>query len=775
MVTNKKYKSKSLISILFVAGLVGAGIAFYAYFSGFNRVVLEKFEGRLWELPARVYARPLALYPGMMLGADMLEKELALMAYQKTFLAEDVDIPGKYSRAGNRFELFCRPFDFGEKKTGSRRLQIKIEEGRIAALKGRGNFTVDEMVRLDPVLVGSFYPVSKEDRILVEMDNFPELLAKTILCVEDRAFYTHHGVEPRAILRAMLINLKNREMTQGASTITQQLARNFFLTKEKTWTRKLNELFMAAALELNYTKKEILEAYVNEVYLGQDGNLAVHGFGLASVFYFGKSIKDLQANEMALLVGLLKGPSYYNPRKYPERAIKRRNTVLRAMVVQGLLSESQGEKAMATPLGVIEKPSRANSPFPAYLDLVKRQLLKEYREEDLRSMGLRIFTALDPQVQMAAEQAVETQLPKLALKKGLKKETLEAGVVVTSTGSNEIQALVGGKTSHYRGFNRALDARRPIGSLIKPAIYLTALGHPDAYTLVTRVEDGPVRLPTTDGGHWVPRNFDRKYHGDIPLYLALVNSYNASTVKIGMDLGLDQVLDTLGKMGFQKKVTMYPSSLLGSLEMSPLEVAQIYQTLASGGFYSPARSIRTIYRPHGEVVQRYPLTIEQHLDPGAVFLLNKMLQAVVMEGTAKSLEKILPRSLGVAGKTGSTNNLKDSWFTGFTGNRLAVVWVGRDDNKSCKLTGSAGAMQVFGHLMGQIPNQPLALVPPANVEWAVIDSATGRRTDESCPNAMAVPFIRGSVPTEFVPCTPRTLKEKEKPRYLIDWLREFIK
>ncbi len=766
-------------SLIFIFLLVGAGVALYTYFSGFNRVVLEKFEGRLWELPARVYARPLELYIGMALVPDLLEKELDLMGYQRVALSGDLETPGQYSRSGNRFDLFSRPFDFGDKAMGSRRVEINIEQGRIARLKYPGNSTQD-MVRLDPVLVGSFYPVSGEDRILVEMDRIPSLLAKTIVGVEDRTFYSHYGVDPRAIFRALAINLKNQQMSQGASTITQQLARNFFLTKEKTWTRKLNELFMSAALELNHTKEDILEAYVNEVYLGQDGNRAIHGFGLASVFYFGKSIRDMDTHELALLVGLLKGPSYYNPRKYPQRAIDRRNIVLKVMADQQLLSQAQMKASVAMPLGVIEKSNRGNALFPAYLDLVKRQLLKEYREEDLGVMGLQIFTGLDPQIQRIAEQTVGAQLDKLAIKTGLKKDELEASLVVTATGSNEVQALVGGKITRYHGFNRALDARRPIGSLIKPAIFLTALTRPNAYTLITRVDDGPVKVPIDDGGSWVPRNFDRQYHGQIPLYLALVNSYNVSTVRIGMELGLARVLDTLKQMGFQKQVAMYPSSLLGSLEMSPLEVAQIYQTLASGGFYSPVRSIRAIYRPGGGLVQRYPLTIEQRLDPGAVFLLNKMLQAVVLEGTAKTLETILPRTLGVAGKTGSTNNLKDSWFAGFTGNRLAVVWVGRDDNQSCNLTGSAGAMQIFGHLMGLIPNQPLALIPPENVEWAVIDSKTGFKIDEDCPDAMAIPFIRGSAPTKSVVCSPwdkfsKSPGKNKKKRYLIDWLKEFIK
>ena len=773
-------KKPSLMILFLLGGLLGAAGLLLWHFSGFNRIVKEKFDGRPWELPARVYARPLVLYPGMEISAHLLVQELELMGYQQVSSRQELDVPGRYLRNNTQFILFCRPFDFGDKKISSHRLVLEIEKDRIVRLKNQDPGLVLDMVQLDPVLVGSFYPGSREDRILADLDTIPPLLPNTIICVEDRTFYTHFGVEFQAIFRAMLVNIKNWQITQGASTITQQLARNFFLTSKKTWTRKVNELFMAAALELNYDKREILEAYVNEVYLGQDGNRSVHGFGLASVFYFGKSIQDVLPHEVALLVGMLKGPSYYNPRKYPDRAINRRNTVLRMMEDQHLISRDQMETGLAMPLGVIEKKVQGNSPFPFYLDLVKRQLLEEYRETDLQSMGLRIFTALDPQVQMAARQALVSQLKQISAEKGIPGEMLEAGLVVTATGSNEIQALVGGKKPYEKGFNRALDARRPIGSLIKPAVFLTALARPKAYTLTTLVADGPITVKTSEGQDWIPRNFDRQDHGQVPLYLALVNSYNIATVRIGMDLGISKVMETVQKMGFKREVPLYPSSLLGSMEMSPFEVAQMYQTLAANGFYSPPRSIRAIYTPKGELLQGYPLTIEQHLDPGVVFLVNKMLQAVVLEGTGKSLEKILPKTLGVAGKTGTTNDLKDSWFAGFTGNRLAVVWVGRDDNQTCKLTGAAGAMRIFGHLMNRIPNQALDLIAPENVVWAVVDAATGLRTDDTCPDAMSIPFIKGSVPDQFTACrsgagASHYEKIITKPRYFIDWLKEFIK
>ena len=770
-------KKRRLFVLFFLFLLIGAVTAYFNYFSKFNKVVQEKFQGRLWELPARVYARPLEVYPGMSLSPDMLEKELILMAYQRVWEPDSLDLPGRYVRIGDSFELFCRAFDFGDEKRPEHRLYIKIEGGKIAKLKNPLTRSHKEMDRLDPVVVGSFYPDSKEDRMLVEFKQIPALLAKTIIAVEDRTFYTHHGVDLKSIFRAMLVNIKNRRMTQGASTITQQLARNFFLTREKTLIRKVNEFFMAVALELNHNKNDILEAYINEVYLGQDGNRAVHGFGLASAFYFGKSIKDLKAHEIALLVGMLKGPSYYHPWKHPDRAEQRRNIILKMMGEQQIISEIKLKNALNAPLDIIKNPGRGHSPFPFYLDLVKRRLLKEYREADLQSMGLKIFTTLDPQVQMAAEQSVADQLNQIAANKGLSSNVLETGAVVTATGSNEVLALVGGKDSHFSGFNRALDARRPIGSLVKPAVFLSALSQPESYTLVTQVDDGPIKISNPDGSPWVPRNFNRQYHGRVNLYQALVNSYNAATVRIGMELGVSTVLDTLRKMGFENKVAAYPSVLLGSIEMSPFQIAQVYHTLSSGGFFTPVRSIRTIYTSDGEILQRYPLTIEQRFDPGIVFLLNKMLQAVVVEGTARSLNKWLSKDLEIAGKTGTTNDLKDSWFAGFSGNRLSVVWVGRDDNQPAGLTGSAGALQVFGRLMSRIPNQPLSLLPPENVEWAVIDPNSGFLTHEACPNAMAVPFVRGSAPSEFVSCQsarfgfPVPDKEIKKPKDFIDWLK----
>ncbi len=770
----------------FILGLLVCAGLFFGYFKKFDRQVQAQFQGRLWELPARVYARPLEVYPSMQLVPELFEKELVLMGYRKRYDSTELDTPGTYARMGNSFDLFLRAFDFGDETLPLRRTRVRIKENRVIQVKNIKTGRDREMDRLDPVLVGRFYPASMEDRVLVNLDHTPPLLGKSIIAVEDRNFYTHYGIDPKAIFRAMLVNIKNRRLSQGASTLTQQLAKNFFLTREKTLIRKINETFMAAALELHFSKDEILEAYMNEVYLGQDGKRSIHGFGLAADFYFGKSPANLAPHEIALLVGMLKGPSSYNPRTYPDRARQRRDLVLELMADQGLISSSQLKQGLTAPLGVIQKPAQGHSPFPFYLDLVKRQLLKEYRENDLRTMGLKIFTALDPQIQLAAEQAVSDFLKN-------KDRHLEAGLVFSATATNEIHALVGGRDFRYRGFNRALDARRPIGSLVKPAVYLTALAQPDAYTMVSRVSDGPVKIKNPDGTFWQPENFDKKSHGQVGLFQALVHSYNTATVRLGLDLGLDNIANTLEKLGAKPETPILPSILLGSMDLSPIQVAQIYHTLASGGFYTPARAIRTIYTLEGETLQRYDLTIEQRMDPGAVFLTNKMLQGVVSRGTGKSLNQWLPPEYSIAGKTGTTNDLRDSWFAGFSGNHLAVVWIGRDDNRSTGLTGSSGALQVFGRLMSKISNTPLDLAVPGNIEWGIIDSKTGYRTNRGCPHAVSAPFIRGSVPEKFQPCesdfapaqpgdqpVPRSSSnavppKKQKTKTLMDWFKEVFK
>lgn len=432
-----------------------------------------------------------------------------------------------------------------------------------------------------------------------------------------------------------------------------------------------------------------------------------------------------------------------------------------------LISPDFADQALKTGLGVSPDPPSGNTRFPAFMDFVKRSLLKEYNEKDLRTEGLGIFTFLDPQIQLTAEQAIVKKLDAIEKKHGFSKGGLETAAIITSTGGSEILALIGSRKPESRGFNRALDARRSIGSLIKPAVYLTALQSPEDYTLISPLDDSKLSIKDRKNV-WTPQNYDMQYHGIVPLYQALAHSYNVATVRLGMNLGLEKVFDTLQKLGLEQKFDPYPSALLGTMSMSVLEVAQMYQTLASGGFYSPARAIQAVYKPDGTPLQRYPLTVSGNFDPGAVYLLNKALQAVAVEGTARSLKDLMPQNLGIAGKTGTTDDLRDSWFAGFTGNHLAVVWLGRDDNKTCSLTGSSGALQVWAEIMSRILNTPLKFMSPGNVKWFTVDPESGFLRDEFCPDTVSIPFIIGSEPKEYLPCsqageTPRQPDKADKP------------
>jgi len=746
--------------LLVVATILAAGL-YALYLDG---TVRAKFEGKRWALPARVYARPLELYAGRPLSVESLTGELERLKYRRV---QSPKYAGTYSRDGDRFVVHTRPFRFWDGSEPERLLDIDIQKGKVAGLEDGAGGPDPALVRLDPVLIASIYPTHNEDRVLVRGQDLPPLLVATLLAVEDRDFYEHWGVNPRAIARAVWHNLLAGGIVEGGSTLTQQLVKNFYLSDERTLARKLNEAFMAVLLDWHYEKSEILEAYANEIFLGQDGNRAIHGFGLASRFYFNRDLDELGIAETAMLVALIKGPSYYDPRRHPERARTRRNLVIDTLRARGIISEGQAKAAKEAPLGVSDQGGRPAGAYPAYLQLVRRQLQRDYREEDLRSEGLRIFTTLDPLVQSAAEEAVRKRVPELERSRKLPSGSLESAAVVTSAAQGEVLALVGGRDPEYAGFNRALEAVRPIGSLIKPVIYLTALSHPDRYNLATPLSDSPVSLRTGDGKLWRPDNYDHKSHGRVPLYKALAKSYNLATVNLGLEVGLDEVLRTLGNLGVSRPVDPVPALLLGSVSLTPVEVAQVYQAIAAGGFRAPLRSIREVLDASGRPLNRYPLAVEPAADATAVYLTTWAMEQVVRQGTARSLKKRLPSGLTVAGKTGTTNGMRDSWFAGFSGDKVSVVWVGRDDNKPIQLSGASGALPIWGDIMVSVDNRSLPELRPEGVEDVRIDPRNGLLADAGCRRAMTIPVSAAGTPDATSDCgravvsaDPKTAKKE---------------
>ncbi|CAK0742163.1 Penicillin-insensitive transglycosylase / Penicillin-sensitive transpeptidase [Gammaproteobacteria bacterium] len=735
---------RGLLSLMFL-GLVAASVVGIPYGIYLDQVVRAKFEGKRWMIPASVYGRSLDLYPGQSLSAQGLFQELERLGYRP--MATPLT-PGTFSRDKDRFLIRTRPFHFWDGDEPGKLLEVRCAAETLMEIREGGAKGGEvSLARLDPPLIGKIYPSHREDRVLLKRDELPEGLVKTLMAVEDRNFYHHHGVDPLSILRAFWYNLRAGSVVQGGSTLTQQLVKNFYLDSERTLIRKVNEAIMAVLLDRHYSKDEILEAYANEIYLGQDRSRAVHGFGLASQFYFARPLADLDIPRIALLVGLVKGPSHFDPRRHPERATQRRNLVIDVLKEQKFITHDEAMRFKAAPLGVGAPGGTPTGTYPGFLDLVRRQLHRDYQEDDLRGEGLRIFTTLDPGLQARVEAAIAAKLPLLEKQKRLEEDALEAAAVVLTTGTAEVLALVGDRDPNFAGFNRAVDAVRQIGSLIKPIVYLEALSQPDRYSLVTRLNDDPVSYRIEGGRTWSPTNYDHRSHGQVALYEALAHSYNQATVRLGLEMGVERIARTIEKLSGRTGIEAVPSLLLGATALTPLEVSQMYQVIAAGGFRSPVRAIREVLDAQGHPLSRYPLTVEKALDPAAVALIQYALREVIQSGTARAVVSRLPRIASqLAGKTGTTNELRDSWFAGFGPDRLAVVWVGQDDNQPAGLTGAQGALQIWMEIMQQYSPAPVSGDPVAEVETVLVDPASGLLAGPGCPGARQMPFYPGRAP-----------------------------
>jgi penicillin-binding protein 1B len=728
--SRRKYAGYLLLALL-------AGLAVYLGY--LNHLINARFEGDTWALPSRVYARALELYPGLVLTAEQLEYELGLSSYLQV---NAEPLAGQYRRLGESIELHARAFDFAGELQPGRLLQVFLDNGRVTALTDSSNGTDLPLFRLPPVIIGSYYPGNGEDRLLLAEDEVPQALVDALIAVEDRKFYQHYGLSPKSILRALMANLEAGKTVQGGSTLTQQLAKNLFLTPEKSLLRKANEAFMALLLELRFDKETIITAYVNEVFLLQQKRIAIHGFARASRMLFRRSVEHLEPQHLALLVGMVKGPSRYNPFKAPEKATSRRNLVLKIMFEQGLLEESQYKAAAAAPLGIVTRLPGIN-PFPAYLDLVKRQLQASYSSDELSRRGLRVFTAFDPLVQRNLE---------LGLARGLQRfdqPELQAAVVITDYLSGDIQALVSDRETDYPGFNRALMAQRPIGSLIKPLLLYSLLQ--GDLTLASKVRDEPIRIRQSDGKIWEPRNYDRELHGEMSLYQAFIRSYNLPFVSLGVDGGLEVLAQNLAKIKLLKHDVIYPSILLGTTAMSAYEVAQMFQVIANNGYFTPLITIRSVSDQQHRNLERVPLESHKLFDQARMIQVQRALIGVAESGTASYLQQRFS-GRNLAGKTGTTNAARDSWFAGFTQRLLTVVWLGRDDNQPINLTGSSGALRVWSDIMELQGFESFKLSHDGSLKWRSINPENGGIVQKSCANGVLLPFPQGRLPVTKSAC-----------------------
>ena len=714
-----------------------------AYISILDSKVVNKLDGVLWTVPAKVYARPLELAEGGKINVDGLKKELEILSYELTKGIPDT--PGEFSQSQRSVNIFIR--GFGSQEPGLYRL--KIENDKIDSIKRKDGISID-LIQLEPLSIGGMFPSHLQDRILLNFSQVPKDLEEMILVVEDRNFYSHKGISLRSIMRAFIKNTRALGIEEGGSTITQQLAKSLFFSPEQTIRRKIKEAIAALLIEIHYSKQEILLAYINDVFIAQSGRRAIHGFGLASQFFFGTDLKNLSLDQKALLVGMLKGPSLYSPINNPDRAKTRRDLVLSLIKNDSLITEEEYLDLKGRSLKVIPPSFKSLSKYPAFNDIVTLDLRKNFDDSDLRTKGLKIITNLDPVVQDYLEESIKDTKLQLKRRYGSQLNGLEGAGIVIDSFSGEVVAAIGSTKPNNYGFNRAINAVRPIGSLVKPFIYLSALQHYSKYNLSSLLDDSKLSVSLPGGKLWEPNNFDKKFHGNIPLHVALSESYNVATTRLGMDLGYSVVQETFTKLGIKKKIPKYPSIFVGSFEMTPLEAIQAYQTIASEGFYSPLNSIRTVESSEDVLSLSYPYKVEQRFRPEPIYLLKFVLKQTFISGTARGFSSRVIEKWKTGGKTGTSDDQRDSWFVGYAGNYLMLVWLGFDDNRKSPLTGRTGALQVWKNFMSRLDPIAYEVRKPSRIRYEWVDAKDGLLSGESCKGSILIPFVEGTEP-EMIP------------------------
>ena len=720
----------------------------YGYY--LDRTISKTFEGRLWSVPAQVYAQPLELFAGLELTKSHLAVELDRLGYRQQ---RDLASPGTYSVTDNALQVHLRGFRYIEGFRPAQRLRLTFDNKGIRQIQD-SNGEALILTRLDPAKIGSFFPSHGEDRVILTPTEIPPLLAEGLKAIEDRNFDDHPGFSVTGILRALVVNLRAGAARQGGSTLTQQLVKSYFLTSERTIERKLRELAMAVILELRFSKEALLTAYVNEIFLGQNGARAIHGFGLGAQFYFNKPINELDVAEIATLISIIRGPSYYNPFRHPERALSRRNRILDTFYSDGLIAAQTHARAIERPLGVVSAAGRGGAYYPAFMDLVRSELSQRYSSAELRSQGLRIFTTLQPRLQENAQQAISQTLSAIERDRGLPTNSLQAASVISDSQTGEVLALVGGRQGRVDGFNRALNAQRSVGSVIKPVTVLAALNA--GMSLTDLVNDQPITLTPKSGVAWSPKNFDGNAYGEMPMYLALTRSLNLAMVDLGQTVGLQTVQAQFTELTGRRPKNPYPSFLLGAEAMSPMQTLELYGNFASGGFHTQPKAVIAVLNEDNIALSHHTFAMKQSITPATADALNRALELVMRRGTGRSSAF---SQLGVAGKTGTTNDNRDSWFAGFDNSKLSVVWVGRDDNQSTGLTGSTGALRVWNAMTRRQGIDPITNVPSEDL--LEIEYTSGKRANARCADVVRLPVRDAeSVPVKSGCSIKRGLRQR---------------
>jgi penicillin-binding protein 1B len=736
---------------LLILALGALVVAVYVYVQ-FSQMIILGFEGKRWSLASKVYAEPESLYPGLPLRLDDLQASLERLGYRSV---QALTHQGQYRITGPHVDIALREFRYPYRREPARTIRVTFGRRAVREIRDVRAEQMIAAVDLEPQLVSEFFTPEREKRQLVKLADIPPHLIQAVIAIEDRRFYAHRGIDGIGILRALYRNVRAGAVTEGGSTLTQQLVKNFFLTPKRSIWRKGAEIIMAVMVEARYSKAAILELYLNEIYLGQRGSISINGVGEAARLYFRKSVQELTVAEAALLAGLIRAPHIYSPYKHPERALERRNRVLTAMCEGGYLLLEACERAIRAPLRVETVTLEVNR-APYFMDLLREQLLQRYSVEDLTGDNLTIFTSLDLRLQAAAQRALEAGLERADRRLGKAAEGREAqgALIAIQPQTGFIRALVGGRDYATSQFNRVTQARRQVGSVFKPIVYVAAIESAfrrggQAITALTRVEDVPTTF-THNGRRWSPQNYDGRYLGWVGPRTALEQSLNVATVKFAERVGLETVARYAQRMGMQGKLDPLPSLALGAVEASPLEVAQVYAVLANHGLRASSLSVKEVMTADGRVLEKHHIGVEETLQPGTAFLVTDFLEGVFERGTARSARKA-GFHWTAAGKTGTTDEERDAWFAGYTPDLLVVVWVGYDDARPLGLTGAQAALPIWVDFMKEAlagrPSQ--AFPPPPGVVQATVDPASGESAHAGCPTRVTELFIEGTEPKAF--------------------------
>ncbi|WP_118867554.1 penicillin-binding protein 1B [Haemophilus haemolyticus] len=744
-------KRRSFKSFLLKVAFSGAVLT--VFYGGYlDWQIRSKMDGQIWRLPAEVYSRIESVKISDNLAFDEVIQILLDNEYRQTTM---VAAPGDFKLEDDTIVVLRRAFPFPDKPEPQRVLRLRFVDNKLNRIEDLVAVKAIDEFRLAPKLI-AMLESDNEDRLAIPLQNYPRLLIDALILTEDRRFYDHHGINPVGIIRALITNIRAGQTVQGGSTLTQQLVKNLFLSSERTITRKANEALMSLLLDWRYDKNRILETYLNEIYLGQNGDTQIHGFELASQFYFGRSIREISLDQIALLVGMVKGPSLYNPWRNPQNALERRNVVLKLMLEHKMIGDELYQLLSQRPLGVQPK-GQISRKYPSFIQTLQADLRRELGEHKISSLlGARIFTTMDLKQQAQAENAVVNTVSQLQLK--TKNPYLEGAMIVADYREGEIRAVVGGLQTQYAGFNRALMAKRQIGSLVKPSIYLTALSNPEQFRLNTPINNQPITINVKGSPPWQPRNYDKKYSGSVMLMDALARSLNIPTVNIGMKVGLSKVIDTQKAMGWDNvEIPKVPAMLLGAYTISPYDVTKLYQTIANQGGRIELTTVDTIADRQGNIIYQHDKTAKQVVPQEAAFQTLFAMQQTVERGTARSLQNDYA-DLRLAGKTGTTNDARDTWFVGIDGKNISTVWLGRDDNGETKLTGASGALQIYKDYLSHTYIEKLKLNKPANMKWVGIT----QHGSWDCDSNRAIPvwvnngqnFCGGASTTSPSPATP---------------------